>query len=316
MNKKFLLKISAGFLVAVGMTGFAFGQDNTKTTTTTVTVEKTVQNPDGTYTVIEYPVGKEVVVELQPTTQMKDFKGAARVMRMDDHTMVNLDLSGLDANSKYFVYAVDPAGKVNLLGPLTIENGISKSSFQTPLNQFMLVLSPTEGLTAIEKDTMVTFRSAVPAGHAVVPVAITSEGANDNDRQVAVSNPVSSTYQVPLIGLPTLKTGDTTEMRIQFTDELEGLKGKAYIKPRKDGATEIKMRFDDMKLAPKNARFVLWASSPTGEYTKLGQVVNTGRRQESEIRSETAMKDFGLFVTLEETDVTQPTGKVYSVFSR
>jgi hypothetical protein len=96
---------------------------------------------------------------------------------------------------------------------------------------------------------------------------------------------------------------------------LQGLKGKAYLTPTKDGVTKVKMRFDDMKVAPKNARFILWASSPDGKYTKLGQVVNNGDRQESEIRSETAMADFGLFVTLENSDVAIPTGKVYSVFS-
>ncbi|HSK71390.1 MAG TPA: hypothetical protein VK892_06820 [Pyrinomonadaceae bacterium] len=311
MSKKFLLKISAALLVTVGMTGFVFGQDNTKTTTTTVTVEKTVQNPDGTYTVIEYPVGKEIVIELLPTTPINNFKGAARVMRMDDGTVVNLDLSGLDANSNYFVYAVDPAGKANLLGPLTIENGIAKTSFRTPLNQFMLVLSPTEGLTTIGNDTVVAFRSNVPEGHAVVPTAITSVPDN---RQVAESTPVSSTYQVPLLGIPSFTK--TAEIRINFSGELEGLKGKAYVDPTKNGLTKIKMRFDDMKMAPKNARFVLWASSPDGKYTKLGQVINNGQRQEAEIRSETALQDFGLFVTVEETDVIQPTGKIYSVFSR
>ena len=48
-----------------------------------------------------------------------------------------------------------------------------------------------------------------------------------------------------------------------------------------------------MKMAPKDKRFVLWASAPDGSYTKLGQVINTGKRQESEIRSETALTDFG-----------------------
>jgi hypothetical protein len=69
-------------------------------------------------------------------------------------------------------------------------------------------------------------------------------------------------------------------------------------------------------MAPKDKRFILWASSADGKYTKLGQVVNTGERQESEIRSETSMTDFGLFVTLEDTDVAQPTGKIYSTFGR
>jgi hypothetical protein len=58
----------------------------------------------------------------------------------------------------------------------------------------------------------------------------------------------------------------------------------------------------------------LWASSPDGKYTKLGQVINTGERQESEIRSETALTNFGLFITVEETDVEQPSSTVYAPF--
>ncbi len=76
------------------------------------------------------------------------------------------------------------------------------------------------------------------------------------------------------------------------------------------------MRVDDMKMPPKDKRFVLWASSADGKYTKIGQVINAGKRQESEIRGETALKDFGLFVTVEETDVTQPQGTVYTTFGR
>jgi hypothetical protein len=67
--------------------------------------------------------------------------------------------------------------------------------------------------------------------------------------------------------------------------------GKAYIDQGR-GKTQVKMRFGDMKKAPVNKRFVLWAASPDGKYTKLGQVVNTGRGDEGEIRSETALKDF------------------------
>jgi hypothetical protein len=108
----------------------------------------------------------------------------------------------------------------------------------------------------------------------------------------------------------------TTEIRIDFSGELAGLKGKAYLDPgKKSGVTQVKMRFDDMKYAPKEKRFVLWASAPDGSYTKLGQVVNNGKRQESEIRSETELKNFGLFVTVEETDVTTPTSRTYSVFT-
>ena len=243
---------------------------------------------------------------------MTNGKGMAHVMRVGDQTKVNLDVSGLD-NSNYFVYAVDPTGAATLLGPLTVENGVSKSSFETPLNQFMLVLSPSEGLTTIANDTPVIFRSAVPKGYAVVGNRATVP--TGDDKQVARTSAVSSTYNVPLLGIPSFKKGET-EIRINFSGDLQGLKAKAYIDTSKPGVSKIKMRFDDMKMAPKNVRFVLWASAPDGKYTKLGQVVNNGNRQESEIRSETALKDFGLFVTVEDKDVTQPTGTVYSTFNR
>jgi hypothetical protein len=48
----------------------------------------------------------------------------------------------------------------------------------------------------------------------------------------------------------------------------------------------------------------------------LGQVVDTGGRQEAEIRREMALTDFGLFVTVEEKDVTVPTSRAYSVFRK
>jgi hypothetical protein len=240
-------------------------------------------------------------------------KGLARIMRSDTGTNVALDLSGLPADAKsYYVYAVDPTGAVTLLGPTTVENGTGRAAFTTPMNQFMLVLSPNEGLTTFANDTPVVFRSAVPQGYAVVGNRPTN--SVETTKQVAGTAPVASTYDVPLLGISSLG-GKDTEIRIQFSGELEGLKGKAYIDPRKDGATQIKMRFDDMKMAPKQKRYVLWAVSPDKKYTKIGQVINTGQRQEAEIRGETAFSDFGLFVTMEETDVTEPTGTVYAPFT-
>lgn len=312
MFKKKLLTISGGLILSAALTGVA--QNTTKTTTTTTTTKSAVvQNADGTYSVIEYPVGKEVMVDLTPGMNLTGAKGRARVMRMGSETTVNLDLSGLPADaSNYYVYAVDPAGMVTLLGPTSIANGASQVSFKTPMDKFMLVLSPTEGLSTFGNDTPVVFRSAVPKGYAVVGNRPSS--SLNSDKQVAASMPVSSTYEVPLLGVPSF-SGKTTETRINFTGDLQGLKGKAYIKARKDGTAQIKMRFDDLKLAPKQKRYVLWAVSAEKAYTKIGQIINTGARQEGEIRGETALKDFGLFVTIEDADVTQPTSTMYSTFS-
>lgn len=310
MTKNSLLGFCAVLALSLMMTGLIYAQD-TKTTTTVTTKKEVVQNPDGTYTVIEYPVGKEVTVELTPF-EIKGAKGYAKIMRAADGTTVAVDLSGLPADAKsYYVYAVDPTGAVTLLGPATIESGISKTTFTTPMDKFMIVLSPNEGLTTYTAETPYIFRSAVPTGYAVVPLAVTSDGGA---KQVATTTPVSSTYDVPMLNVPAF-TNKTGEVRINFTGELSGLKGKAYVEPKKGGATHVKMRFDDMNKVPKEKRFILWAVSPDGKYTKLGQVTNRGTREEAEIRSEVDLPDFGLFITVEDTDVPTPTGKVYSVFT-
>ncbi len=312
MFKKRLLTISGGLILSAALTGVA--QDTTKTTTTTTTSKTAVmQNADGTYTVIEYPVGKEVTVDLTPGMNMTNARGRARVMRMGSETTVNLDLSGLPADaSNYYVYAVDPAGMVTLLGPTNIANGASQVSFKTPMDKFMLVLSPNEGLSTFGNDTPVVFRSAVPQGYAVVNNKVTSPVGDE--KQVAGSREVASLYNVPLLGVAGFEKGET-EIRINFAGDLQGLKGKAYLDNSKAGLTKIKMRFDDMKMAPKEKRYVLWAVAPDKTYTKIGQVINAGKRQEAEIRGETALKDFGLFVTVEDADVTQPTSTIYSTFT-
>jgi hypothetical protein len=103
-------------------------------------------------------------------------------------------------------------------------------------------------------------------------------------------------------------------VKLKFDGELTGLEAKAYI-DREKGVTKVKMNFDDMKKVPANKRFTLWTYSPDGKYAKLGHVVNSGRRDEAQIRSETTLTDFGLFVTAEDADVPLPTSKVYSVFT-
>jgi hypothetical protein len=313
MKSKKLLTFGGSLVFSALLTGAAIAQDTTTKTTTTTTKTEVVQNADGTYSVIEYPVGKEVVVDLTPNADLGKAIGRARVMRMDKETKVNFDFSGFgDKPSSYYAYAVEPSGAVTYLGPINAENGAARAAFTTPLNQFMLVLSPNEGLTTLADDTPVVFRSSVPKGYAVVGNRTTS--VTGDEKQVAATETVTSAYEVPLLGINGLEKGET-EIRVNFSGDLAGLKGKAYVDNSKVGVTKIKMRFDDMKLAPKQKRYVLWAVSPAKEYTKIGQVINTGDRAESEIRGETALKDFGLFVTIEDKDVSQPTGKSFSTFT-
>jgi hypothetical protein len=267
-----------------------------------------VQNPDGTYTVIEYPVGKEVMVTLLPSATITGAKGIARVIRSADGTKIHVDVTGAPADTKIFhAYAVDSAGTSTYLGPLTFDNGIAKADFTTPLNQFMVVVSPNEGLTTIEP-TSVAFWSEVPTGYAIVPRRRTSSA-----KAVATAEPTESVYDVPLLGVPSFNN-KTAEVRVNFTGELQGLDGKAYIDSGK-GKSQIKMRFGDMKKVPKDKRLILWAASPDGKFTKLGQVVTAGRKDEGEIRGETSLRDFGLLITVEDTEVDRPASRTYGTFT-
>ncbi|HEX6278622.1 MAG TPA: hypothetical protein VFZ49_01285 [Pyrinomonadaceae bacterium] len=292
-----LRKILTAGVAAIVLAYVTFGQETKK---------EVIVNSDGSYTVIEYPVGKEVIVNLTPSTTIATAKGSAKVIRSADGTKIYFDMSELPATvTSYHAYAVDPAGMTTYLGPLTVADGLAKAEFSTPLNQFMLVVSPMEGLTAVTP-TNTVFTSAIPTGYAVVPKRVSEK------RTAEVAGDVRFKYDVPLLNISTFPDTER-EIKMKFDGELSGLEGKAYI-DREDGTTKIRMHFDDMKKVPAGKKFVLWTVSPTGEYVKVGQIVNSGKREEGEIKSETSLTDFGLFITAEDAEVSVPTSRTYTVF--
>jgi hypothetical protein len=117
-----------------------------------------------------------------------------------------------------------------------------------------------------------------------------------------------TTYSAPLLNIPAYKTGDDTKIKVNFSGALTGARANVFITPRKDGPTEIKMRFHDLKEAPAGQKFILWAVTADNKFTKLGQIVNAAGRNEAEIRSETTLPDFGLVVTMESADADMPAG--------
>ena len=318
-----LLKLAAAGALALGLAPAALSQETQpqpqpqpqpQQTQTTVTTQKTeaVQNSDGSWTVVQYPANKEVVVEFTPAPTFSTAKGRAKVMRMSDHTMVTLDLSGLPADAAAMnLYAIDPFGKVTMLGPVTFANGVATQSFQTPLDRFMLVLSPEANLTSYTPTVAYAFRSAVPQGFAVVPMS-SAEG-----EKVAAASTAGATtaYTAPMLGIPTFDRGDDTKINVKLAGALTGARVNFNIEPRKDGPTVVIARFHELKEAPAGQVYVLWAVSPDNKYVKLGQVVNTGRRNEAEIKSETTLPDFGLLITL-QPEADAPGGDVVGTVMR
>lgn len=288
-----------GFLTLLLAAAAVVAQDTNKTV---------VVNPDGSYSVIEYPVGKEVTVNLVPAGTITG-AGTARVIRSADGSKLYINMKGVPADvTNYYAYAVDPAGVTTLLGPIAFSKGVGSAEFVTPMNQFMLVVSPTEGLTAWNATTPIVFRSDIPKGFAIVP-----RRSGNDIKATGVAASAVSAYEVPMLNISSFDD-KTRELKVKFAGDLTGLEGKAYLTHKK-GATKVKMHFDDMNKVPKGKRFVLWASAPDGTYTRLGQVVNSGNRDEAEISTETALTDFGLFMTVEDAEVMVPTSRIYSVFT-
>jgi hypothetical protein len=294
-------------------------QQPTQQTTVTTQTTQTVQNVDGSWSVIEYPAQKEVIVDFTPGANYNTAKGRAKVMRMPDHTMINLDLSGLPADvTSVNLYAVDPLGKVTLLGPVNVSNGVATQSFNTPLNRFMLMLSPEANLSSYTPDTAYVFRSSVPQGFAVVPLSSTDreDGAAVGEKVSATTTAgATSAYTAPMLNVMGMKRGDDTQLKVNLTGELTGSRVNFNIEPRNDGPTTVTARFHELKESPGGKVYVLWAVSPDNKYVKLGQVVNTGRRNEAEIKSETTLKDFGLLITLED-ESSIPRGTILGTVTR
>lgn len=300
MSKQHVLSVLAAVMVTLAVSVFTLGQ------TTTTTVTKTVQNPDGTYTVIEYPAKKEVMVNLTPVT-ITGAKGVATILRDDDGTRIKLNLTNVPADvTALTLYAVDDTGAVTALGPVAITNGAGTFSATTPLSKFMLVASPEPALTAYDPNTKVFFRSGVPEGFAVVPLTSAS-----GEKVAAVSTTGSTpatASRVPMLNIPAYKKGDDTKIKVDFAGALTGARANVFITPRKDGPTEVKMRFHELKEAPAGQKYILWAVSPDNTYSKLGQIVNAPGRNEAEIKSETTLPDFGLMVTMESAEGESPQG--------
>jgi hypothetical protein len=297
MRKTVITLCGAAFLVFT-MAVMSFGQVQT----TTVTKTQAVQNPDGTYTIVEYPVGKETLVTLNPVG-IPGATGTATILRAADGTTIKVNLTGLPADmSALNLYAVDPTGAVSLLGPITIASGAGTFTTTTPLTRFMLFSSGEDALTAYNADTKIFFRSAVPQGLTVIPLS----GAT-GETVAAVAGPTSE-YAVPMLGIPNFKKGDDTKLKLNFSGPMEGARANIFIEPnKKTNATEVRMVFHDLKEAPKNTAYILWAVSADNQFQNLGQIVNVKGRNEAEIKSDVSFPDFGLLLTSEPLGATTTT---------
>src|SRR6266480_1723621 len=122
MSKRLVIIFAAAMLL-VSLAVVSAGQAQRVTT---------IQNPDGTYTIVEYPVGRETVVTLSPVG-LSGARGRATILRDPSGTTIKLNLTSLPLDiTSMNVYAVDPSGAMTLLGPIDVDNGIGTFTTTTP----------------------------------------------------------------------------------------------------------------------------------------------------------------------------------------
>jgi hypothetical protein len=145
---KHVLSVLGAVMLTLAIAAIALAQ----TTTTTVTQKQVVQNPDGTYTIVEYPAKKEIKINLTPVNT--GATGFATILRDDDGTKIKLNLTNVPADTTTMtLYAVDDTGTVTALGPVTITNGVGTFATTTPLTKFMLFTSAEPALTAYDQQS-------------------------------------------------------------------------------------------------------------------------------------------------------------------
>lgn len=274
---------------------------------------------DDTWTVIEYPAGQEVVVELKsPTTP--EAQGSARVLRNGNEVTIVIVVNGLsDEDGTQHVYLVDSMGNASLLGDLPLADGAGTLEAKTALSKFMLVVSPQDELTSIEPDAKVALRSSIPNGFTTVAKEKSDEAAdvasNTTETQMEPSSEIPD-YDVPLLNIASLKRGSNTMLKATFSGGFGGTRANIEIKPQKSGPTQIKMRFINLKEPPDGTQYLLWQMAPDNTYTLLGHLTKAAKKNETMINAETSLADFGLFITFENAEANAPAGSLIAMIVR
>jgi hypothetical protein len=135
---------------------------------------------------------------------------------------------------------------------------------------------------------------------------VTTQAITQQDSNIPV-------YRVTVVerSIPTVNyqhRGGATKVDFQGTNLLPKADGEAKVES-KQGYIEIEVEFDElepaMKYGPEYLTYVMWAITPEGRATNLGEVILNGNR--SKLNVTTELQTFGLLVTAEpHFAVTQP----------
>jgi outer membrane protein OmpA-like peptidoglycan-associated protein len=168
----------------------------------------------------------------------------------------------------------------------------------------------------IKKNSKSSLFALILAGCVVVPTALSAQEANptttpkpQNQEPQGPSEmrdgvPV---YKVQVVGrdIPAINyfhRSSATKIGFQGTSLMPAAKGSAKVEGRA-GRTSVDLSLEGLSPAngfgPEYLTYVLWAITPEGRPTNLGEVLPTGSKDKNQITVTTNLQAFGLIITAE-----------------
>lgn len=149
------------------------------------------------------------------------------------------------------------------------------------------------------------------------PVAAQTRASNPTQQQVPASDQPVAIFRITVVGRTTPAVnyrhrGGATKVDFRGTALLPRARGEAKVES-KQGYIEIEVEFDELESAtqfgPEYLTYVMWAITPEGRATNLGEILLNGT--ESKLNVTTELQSFGLIVTAEPYfAVSQPSDVV------
>lgn len=130
---------------------------------------------------------------------------------------------------------------------------------------------------------------------------------------IAPNTSSSAPPNMPMLGIQAFEPGVVKELEMNPLGASAGAVAKVFIERRREGATALMVRFDQMKSAPAGKKYVVWAVSPDLRYIRLGQFNRVDEQGKTEVRAATTLPEFGLLITLEEEYDSPPGGPVIGI---
>ena len=180
----------------------------------------------------------------------------------------------------------------------------SRPLFVTTCLILLLVLIPL--LVQVVRSS-ITIRDRLPRHHLAASTIDSASASASEPGVIELPPPVptptigcSTCTEVPLLELD--KELPPNKLKLWEVLKESGAKAEVSVEFTSRGTSIITLNFKKMANAPAGSKYVVWTLNPQREPVAIGELPKAGQELDVTITKELALKEFGLFVTLERAD--------------